>query len=235
MLAAEGLAISVAGRRLLSDVSLALRSGERMAVMGPSGCGKTLLLRAIAGLVESDCGQLTLYGRSPREIGWPAYRRRVLYVHQKPALLDETVAACLSRPFRYASRSADFSRDRAEAALAALGLDRAVMDQAVRTLSVGEQQRVALVRALLVEPEVLLLDEVAAALDMRAVEAVETLLTTASEHDGIAMLFVTHDAGQAERFCRRMIELTQYGGSTTHAAQPTANVTPTSHFNGDNA
>ncbi len=233
LLTVNDFAISAGPRRLLAGLSLSLRPGERVALMGPSGCGKTLLLRAIAGLIVPDQGELTLHGRDPHKIGWPAYRRRVLYVHQKPALMDETVRQCLERPFRYATRSADFSRDRAREALAALGLTRAVMDQSARTLSVGEQQRVALVRALLVEPQVLLLDEPTGALDASATEAVESMLTAAGERTHTAMLIVTHDAAQADRLCGRTIDLMQYAAPETVAALSRGAATPINRSHGD--
>jgi ABC-type iron transport system FetAB ATPase subunit len=233
LLTVDGFAISVGSRRLLAGVNLSLRQGERVAMMGPSGCGKTLLLRAIAGLMAPDRGELALHGRPTKKNGWPEYRRRVLYVHQKPALLDETVQQCLARPFRYATSSGDFARAQAEQALTALGLDREIMEQPARTLSVGEQQRVALVRALLVEPEVMLLDEPTGALDASARAAVESLLSAAGEQSRAAMLIVTHDVGQAERLCARTIDLMQYADRAILAAQSASAAAPFERSSGD--
>jgi putative ABC transport system ATP-binding protein len=177
---------------------------ERVALTGPSGAGKTLTLRAIAGLIDPDSGDLFLHGQRPSELGWPAWRRRVVYVAQRPVMFEGTVTDNLERAFRYRAARGSFGTERASELLRRLGLDDR-LEQAARSLSVGEQQRVALVRALLVDPDVLLLDEPTSALDPEATQNVEELL--ADGPDGMAVVVVTHDATQAERLCDRCVAL----------------------------
>ncbi len=206
-----GLSVGAGGQALLTGVSVRLGRGERVALRGPSGCGKTTLLRAVAGLDEPLEGELRLGGRTPGEIGYPAYRRRVAYVHQRPVLLDESVRENLARPFRYAT-AGGARLDEALAAdlLGRLGVGTGRQDQDARSLSIGQQQRVCVIRALLTRPDVLLLDEPTSALDPEAVESVETLLAEQARQDGLAALIVTHDTAQIDRWCDRKVELADH-------------------------
>jgi putative ABC transport system ATP-binding protein len=202
----RGLAVE-AGTRLLSGLDLDVAPGEVCAVTGASGVGKTTLLRALAGLIDFAEGEVRLGGQIPADIGWPTFRRRVVYVAQRPALHEESVEATLARPFRYRSAKGAFSAGRAEELLARVGVGAERLSQEARSLSVGQQQRVCVVRGLLVEPEFLLADEPTSALDAEAVRAVEELLREEAHLRQMGVLVVTHDAAQAERFCDRRIDL----------------------------
>lgn len=206
MLALEGVDITVAGRRLLSGVTASVETGHRLALLAPSGAGKTTLLRSVAGLVDPAAGRVSLDGRDGDDLGWPAWRRRVTYVAQQPVMTAGTVADNLRRPFEYAEGLGDLDDGRARDRLARLGLDDTVWEQSARTLSVGQQQRVALVRALGIGPEVLLLDEPTGALDEEAVRAVEALLVGWCDEGGAALV-VTHDRDQAARLCTDTLDL----------------------------
>ena len=201
-LSVDSLRVSIAGKRLIDGLSLEVSEGECVNLAGPSGAGKTLTLRAIATLMEADAGQLTLDGKAPRDLGFPAWRRKVVYVAQRPVMFDGSVSDNLQRAFSYRSAQGAFDARAARALLERLGIaDR--LDQPARTLSVGEQQRVALVRSLLVGPDVLLLDEPTSALDPEATSAVETLI----RESGKGILLVTHDAALSERLSARRVPL----------------------------
>lgn len=131
-----------------------------------------------------------------------ALRRRAVLVPQVPALLPGTVAQNVEYGPRLAGGSADTERCLREA-----GLDPSFAPREARRLSVGEQQRVMLARALALEPEALLLDEPTAALDEEARDGVEQTLYHLHERLGVALVLVTHDRGQARRLATRTIEL----------------------------
>ena len=203
----HSVAIDAGGRRLFSGLSLEVSEGELVALRGPSGIGKTSLLRAVAALEDAAEGQITLDDRDAAEWGVPAYRRRVVYVAQRPALPTLPVAAALRQPFAYRSGAAPFPEQDCDRYLHLLGLDARVHGQRAATLSEGERQRVCLVRALLLRPAFLLLDEPTSALDDAAVLAVEVLLREEATRHGLGALVVTHDRRQAERLCSRSCDL----------------------------
>jgi len=203
--------LAAGDRLLLEGFALELRAAEFVALIGPSGSGKSTLLRAIAGLQDPVAGEIRFEGRAPEALGWPAYRRRVVLVDQRPVLFDQSVRSNLQRPFAYRSaQGAHFSREAASGLLAAFGLGAERLEQEARSLSEGERQRVCLVRALLVGPRILLLDEPTSALDPEAVERVEAALVREAKRRGMAAVVVTHDRAQAERLCDRRIDLAAF-------------------------
>jgi putative ABC transport system ATP-binding protein len=212
LLEARGLMITVGGKPLHSGMDFSLAPGELVAVTGPSGAGKTTLLRTVVGLQDAGAGEVLLRGRTPGQWGWPEFRRQVVLVSQKPILLEMSVEENLRRPFAYRSATSPFPEDRARRLMDELGVRAERMEQAARTLSVGQQQRVSLIRALLLEPPVLCLDEPTSALDPDAAGRVQRLISAEAAQRGLAALVVTHSAVQAEEWCSRQLVLT--GGAS---------------------
>lgn len=211
LLVVEQVAISVEQRRLLTGVNLSLDAGELVGLIGPSGSGKTELLRAIAGLRDADAGAFRLEGRERGETPWPAWRRQVTYVSQRPVMLEGSVRDNLLRPLSYASVGGKPCGDNELGELLArLGLAGELLAQRARTLSVGEQQRVALARALLLHPAVILLDEPTSALDFEAVERVEALIRRRAESTSLAALIVSHDREQVARWTSRQLDIRDF-------------------------
>ena len=143
-------------------------------------------------------------------MGWPVFRRHVTFVHQRPVMLNATVEENLRRPLTHRHVAKDFDRDRALTLLRDLALGEEHLPQPARTLSIGQQQRVSVVRALLIEPEVLLLDEPTSALDEDARSGLEDLLRREGHRTGRAALVVTHDREQARRLCDRQMDLREH-------------------------
>ncbi len=203
---ADGIEIDAGGVTLLTEVTLALARGERVALAGPSGCGKTTLLRVLAALLEPKAGRLRFAGKTPAESGYPAWRRRMVYVHQTPVVYPGSVYDNLARPFTFAGAGRELPVDTAKGLLERLAVGDHRLDQDAASLSVGQQQRLGLIRALLLAPEVLLLDEPTSALDEDATAMVEALIDEQAAR-GAAALIVSHNPAQAARWCARRIDL----------------------------
>jgi tungstate transport system ATP-binding protein len=193
VLEARGLTLERHGHRLVDAVDLKVRAGDRVVVMGPNGAGKSLLLRLLHGLIRPDAGQV-LWQDRPLD---PAGRRAQAMVFQRPILLRRSVRANLR--FALAARGIA-GRERANREQDALAMARLedLSLRPARVLSGGEQQRLAIARALVCRPDVLFLDEPTASLDPASIHAVETLIGAAQAR-GVSTVLVTHDAGQAQR------------------------------------
>jgi putative ABC transport system ATP-binding protein len=181
------------GRAVLDSVSAELPAGAT-AIVGPSGSGKSTLLRLLNRLADPDRGTISYRGRPLREYDPLALRREVSLVPQLPALLEGTVESNLRYAAELAGREPEIERC---LALAGLGAEFAGRD--VAKLSVGEQQRAMLGRALAQEPAVLLLDEPTSALDHVARDAIEAALAELRRELEISVVLVSHDPEQARR------------------------------------
>lgn len=207
LLELSDVSVAAGGKTLLHGVNLTLKQGEIVALCGPSGLGKTTLLRAIAGLDDTVLGTMLLEQKSPEEWTYPVFRRRVIFVEQRPVVFDCSLEENLRRPFSYRSATFPYPIERAHELCARLQLPES--SQNARTLSQGQQQRLGLVRSLLLKPQVLLLDEPTSALDEKSVQIVEELLHDEAKN-GLAMLIVTHDRAQASRLCQRICDVTEW-------------------------
>lgn len=176
-------------------------------VIGPSGSGKSRLLRLLARLDEASSGELRILGRSITD--WPVgeLRRRVGWVPQRPALGDGPAADALAAPVDLGVITAGELAERRDECLRVAHLEPSTLDRPVSALSGGERLRVALARALLLRPALLLLDEPTSALDgARGAAVIDGLLEWAREHD-TAVVIVTHRIEDARRLGGEMLVL----------------------------
>ncbi|MCB1491925.1 MAG: ATP-binding cassette domain-containing protein [Rhodobiaceae bacterium] len=185
------VSFAAGGAVRVGPLSLDLAPGRPTVIMGPNGSGKSLLLRLIAGLIRPAEGTIR-YGTADR----PG-KCDIALVFQKPVLLRRSVSGNLLHALKTYGMPASERRIRL-GSLLALGRLEALAKSPARVLSGGEQQRLAMVRALAADPALLLLDEPTASLDPHATAMIETLIAQAAA-DGVKVLLVTHDAGQAER------------------------------------
>ena len=194
-----GASRRVADRTLWQDLSFELAAGDRLVVAGASGTGKSLLLRGIAGLDELD-GTCEFRGRPQADWPMPEYRAQVMYVPQSGALAGAVVADVLRAPFGLAVNAGrSYSEDAAENLLAVLGRDPALLAAETENLSGGEIQSALLVRAILLEPTVLLLDEITSALDAELAGRAEEVLIDWVNAGERALIWVGHDSGGRQR------------------------------------
>jgi putative ABC transport system ATP-binding protein len=193
-LEARELTLVRGGRRILDGASMRVRPGEAVAIEGPSGSGKSSFARALATLVEPDSGAVLLDGRDARELASTAYRKRVAFLAQQPAMFAGTVRENLDAGPSLRGRTLNDAR--ALELVRAVALDESFLQREARSLSGGEKQRVALARALANEPEVLLLDEPTAALDPVAGELIVALVRQLAK-GGLSVVMVTHVAAHA--------------------------------------
>ena len=197
----ERVSASRGGRPAIRDLSLTIGEGAT-AVLGPSGAGKSTLLRLLNRLADPDSGTVRFHAEDVRSLDPLELRRRASLVPQLPAPLPGSVADNVRFGPSLCGRTADLGR-----CLELAGLTPDYADREAERLSVGEQQRVMLARALALEPEVLLLDEPTSALDERARAGVEATLARLVNELGVSAVIVTHDRAQAERLASRTLEL----------------------------
>ena len=188
-------------RRVLDSVSATIPAGAT-AIVGPSGAGKSTLLRLLNRLADPDTGTISYRDRPLGEYEPLALRREVSLVPQLPALLEGTVESNLRYAADLAGRELDSAR-----CLGLAGLDPKFDERDVAKLSVGEQQRAMLARALAQQPEVLLLDEPTSALDHAARDAIEATLVELRRELEISVILVSHDPEQARRLSGWVVRL----------------------------
>ncbi len=189
------------GNTVLEDLSASLPAGAS-CVAGPSGSGKSTLLRLLNRLADPESGVVRYEGSDVCERDPLELRREVCLVPQLPALLEGSVEDNIRFAASVAARDPDIPR-----LLDLVGLAGSFAPRPASKLSVGEQQRAMLARALALEPRVLLLDEPTSALDDDAREAVEATLINLRERVRLSTVLVTHDLAQARRMADWVVRL----------------------------
>ena len=187
---------------LFQNLNLRVEPGDFVTIRGPSGCGKSSLLRLINRLQSPSFGQLTVDDLPIEQYDVTGLRRSIGYVQQVPVMIDGFVRDNLNLAFQFkTARSASLaSEDTFRASMDEFLLNDIDMDEPAGTLSVGQKQRIALIRALLTEPRVLLFDEPTSALDDKSRSLVESWLARLNLNEIISVVLVTHlnfDIGEA--------------------------------------
>lgn len=188
------------GRIVLDIPQMHINQGEILALVGPSGAGKSTLLRMLNFLEYSLTGDLNFDGQSVSPSLPIEQRRRVTTVFQNPALLNRSVMQNLA--YGLALRGKKATSEELQRVLKQVGLDT-LGNQAARKLSAGEAQRTALARALIIKPDVLLLDEPTANLDPYNVGVMEEMITAVNQAQKTTIVIVTHNIFQAKRIAHR--------------------------------
>jgi len=196
---------------LLHPTDINLNAGDRVSLSGASGSGKSVMLRALALLDAPSGGDVLWQGERIAAAGIPAFRSQVVYIAQRPALLDGSVEDNLRLPYALKGlKSRHYDAGRVRALLAMAGKSNDFLNKRAAQLSGGEAQITALVRALQLAPQVLLLDEPTAALDAVSAGQVECLVNAWMGQDACqqrAFVWVSHDAAQALRMGNRHLQM----------------------------
>jgi tungstate transport system ATP-binding protein len=211
----ERVCFAVKSTMILSDMSLDIPSGAPTVLLGPNGSGKTTLLKLAMGLIVPTAGRIT-HGD-----GSSALAARNSFVFQKPVMLRRTAGANVAFALAAAGQSADMTIIRRLLDQVGLG---DVRDRPARKLSGGEQQRLALARALARDPDTLFLDEPTASLDPAATKAVEKIIAGIASA-GAKIVMSTHDVGQARRLAGDVVFLAK-GSVVEHTPAARFFVTP---------
>ncbi len=196
--------------RVVDSVSFILRQGECLALVGPSGCGKTTLARVLVGLDTATSGALRFEGQSYRGADLPAELRRDLsLVFQDPfGSFDPrlTVGQSVGEPLRL-ERGLDAAarRKRVETAVLAVGLDTAMLDRYPHEFSGGQRQRLAIARALVTRPKLVVLDEPVSALDVSVRGEVLALLARLRAEHGLTYVLISHDLDMVRTMADRVL------------------------------
>ena len=189
---------------VLRGINLEIKRGEIIALVGPSGSGKSTLLRCLNRLIEAERGDIIYNQKNIKEIPPIELRREIVLVHQESVMLPGTVFDNVSFG---PSLIKDVDKNHIKKCLNDAGLTEDFLEKDASKLSGGEKKRVALARALALEPNVLLLDEPTSGVDPKKVTTVEKSIIEFSKKRKLTVLWVTHYVEQAKRISSRIANL----------------------------
>ncbi len=203
------LAAPVGLSYLLQNISFEVFSGERIAIIGPSGAGKSSLLRLLNRLSEATKGSIYLEARDIRKIPVIQLRQQVTLLMQEPKLLGMTVREAIVYPLVLRRLPQQQIQERLGYWVEQLRIPEEWLGRTEVQLSAGQRQLVAIARALVIQPKILLLDEPTSTLDVGRAAFVLNLLQQLQERQQTTILMVNHQLEQAQQFCTRVLHLQQ--------------------------
>lgn len=197
-------------RQVLHNINFSLKKGEVLTLLGPSGSGKSTLLRTLNGLEDYKNGSIYFHEKkidpSPKE--WQILRQKIGMVFQSYDLFPNltVIENVLLAPVKVQKRDENEVKEEAIKLLKQVGLEQ-YLNAYPRELSGGQKQRVAIVRALAMKPEIMLLDEITASLDPEMVRGIEEIVELLSKRDHMTMIIVTHQMNFASRIADEILFL----------------------------
>lgn len=203
----------VLDREILSIEQLDIKEGKRYAIVGPSGSGKSTFLRVTNLLQKPTSGSMTILGERMTDKGvsrkkFLGIQRQMVYVSQKPVMFDLSVAENVAMGLKFRGIAQGTVAQQVDRSLAAVGLS-GYRERRATTLSGGEAQRIALARALILKPKILLLDEPTSNLDPSNIQIIEEAVNHVHQRTGVTILMVTHNLQQARRMGDEVIFIHQ--------------------------
>lgn len=211
ILSVKNLFFRYNGLDVLSDISFSLTAGDYVGLVGPNGSGKTTLLKVLLGFVRPERGEVRLFGRDP--VGFNEWQR-IGYLPQKPAALSpyfpatvkEIIALGLLSRKRFPKYMNRSDQGKIVRVLDLLDIGD-IKDRLIGELSGGQQQRVLLARAIVNDPDFLILDEPSTALDPETRERFFSLMGDLNRQRGVTIIIVTHDTGNIGRYASKLLYL----------------------------
>ena len=211
LLSVSGVTLGYPGVIALSNIGFEVRMGEFIGIVGPNGSGKSTLLKALLGLLPLQSGTIDFYGYSTNQI--LSIRKEIGYVPQKnkndlqfPALVREVVLMGLYAQIGWLRQPKKIHREMALESLKMVEMAE-FSERSIGELSGGQQQRVMIARALVANPDLLMLDEPTASVDIYAQRSILEILEKLNHENGITILMVSHDINEIVHFCDRILLL----------------------------
>ncbi|SCY83024.1 ABC transporter ATP-binding protein [Alkaliphilus peptidifermentans] len=205
MISIKNLYIKRETQEILKDVSLKIVAGEFVNIMGPSGGGKSTLLRTLNGLESFDEGTIDFNNKNIMEIDPIRLRQEISYVFQIPYLFGDKVRENIEYPLKLHKKP--IQEKKISKLLENLNLTPDILEKNCKDLSGGEQQRICLLRSIILEPKVILLDEITSSLDPINTKLVEDFIKKTYELQQPTVILVTHSVEQAKRMGNRTVFL----------------------------
>ena len=204
LLELSNISYVVKDKSIIRDVSLSINEGDYLTIVGPSGSGKSTLLKLCSDLISPTSGTITYNGRDLATMDPESYRKEVGYCFQRPYLFAKTVRRNILFPYDIRGLKPDMSR--IEYLFDLLHMPLNYIERRNDELSGGEMQRICLIRSLIFEPNVLLLDEVTSALDTTNTSIVENVIDELHKK-GTTIISITHNEEQSLRMANRRITI----------------------------
>ena len=202
----EQVSLQAMGSYLLQDISLTIQPGEIVGLVGASGSGKTSLLRLLNNLISPSRGKISL-GKQPFELySAVELRRRLVLVPQEPKLLGMTVMEALSYPLVLQQRTSE-EKAQIDTWINLLRIPTEWLSKTELQLSLGQRQLVSIARALIVQPQILLLDEPTSALDVGIANHLLKVLKKLNQEQNLTIVIVNHQLELIQDFCDRLLLL----------------------------
>ena len=192
------------GTTILKNICVDIETGDFISIVGSSGSGKSTFLKLCCHLISPTSGNITFKDKSITEYNPVELRKIISYCFQTPYLFGDTVIENINFPFSIRNLKSDAKKINELFSMFHIPAD--FLNKDVKTLSGGEKQRISLIRSLLFEPEILLLDEITSALDVNNAEIVENVIASLNKK-GMTVLWITHNPEQSRKYANKLLTL----------------------------